>query len=606
MFNSNLQPGATGPEVQKLQEYLVSGGYMTQDQMNTGPGIYGPRTTAAVKALQAKLGVDNSSGPGYFGPKTRAAIGAGTPAPTTPDPTLPPTGGTPPVDPTLPPTPGGETSPLLSFANSVDAAVNLARTHRNASSVDMMKPFQGTLQASDFNSILGNINAASDKTSEDLIKRAGVSADPTNVAIVTNDNGDVSGIDRATGTVVWTAPGVGNKDTNATGTAKDRGNDIAAAILDFQNKMKSNGWRGANPDAYEYYKAQLIKAYGASAALDLDKAMESAKIYVDNGTDKPFGPAGGSFSMADPNLSPSPTGNLAAVEVADQKKNILTSLSKRMDDIKNGLGKTFLASIKGGGGPAAALFGPQIFGPPTSELRETMTLLEDPAIQSVLAEGEALFPGYAAIATAVLEADLAKPEPPIMPDAALSPFYVANHSKFSSLRAQSMLVRKKDLSGQANPVRDTTLQGLKEMLSVLKGSGNGPGVKDALSAYSNTFSSASYTPQQKTQAESTFRKAMDAEAQRQLQGMSKAAVGTVKESPKPPSVNLSRGAEGNDVKKLQDYLVDRGYMTEAEKNTGYGTYGPKTAAAVRKLQTGLGIANENASFDAATRKALNM
>jgi len=71
---SDLQPGMTGDEVKQLQNYLVSKGYMTQAQVDTGYGIYGPQTTAAVAALQKSLGVDNSSGVGYFGPKTRAAL----------------------------------------------------------------------------------------------------------------------------------------------------------------------------------------------------------------------------------------------------------------------------------------------------------------------------------------------------------------------------------------------------------------------------------------------------------------------------------------------------------------------------------------------------
>ena len=78
-----LQPGNTGDNVKALQTYLVSQGYMTQDQVNTGYGIYGPQTTAAVQALQAKLGVDNTTGPGYFGPRTMAAISAARPVVTT-------------------------------------------------------------------------------------------------------------------------------------------------------------------------------------------------------------------------------------------------------------------------------------------------------------------------------------------------------------------------------------------------------------------------------------------------------------------------------------------------------------------------------------------
>lgn len=73
-----LQPGNTGPAVQQLQNYLVSKGLMTAQDVATGPGIYGPKTTAAVAALQSQLGVDNSTGVGYFGPKTMAAINAKT------------------------------------------------------------------------------------------------------------------------------------------------------------------------------------------------------------------------------------------------------------------------------------------------------------------------------------------------------------------------------------------------------------------------------------------------------------------------------------------------------------------------------------------------
>lgn len=71
----NLQPGSTDTaSVKALQDYLVKTGYMTQAQVNTGYGTYGPQTTAAVKALQEKLGVDNSTGVGYFGPRTIAAL----------------------------------------------------------------------------------------------------------------------------------------------------------------------------------------------------------------------------------------------------------------------------------------------------------------------------------------------------------------------------------------------------------------------------------------------------------------------------------------------------------------------------------------------------
>lgn len=66
--------------------------------------------------------------------------------------------------------PDSQPSPLLAFADSVNQAVNLARKKRNESSVGIMAPFQGTVAASDFSSILGNVNKASDTTTKDLIK----------------------------------------------------------------------------------------------------------------------------------------------------------------------------------------------------------------------------------------------------------------------------------------------------------------------------------------------------------------------------------------------------------------------------------------------------
>jgi hypothetical protein len=93
---TNLQPGSTGSSVKQLQDYLVSQKYMTQDQVNTGYGTYGPQTTAAVKKMQETLGVNNSSGPGYYGPQTIAATTKQTSTPIVPEALLPQ------VDPTNP------------------------------------------------------------------------------------------------------------------------------------------------------------------------------------------------------------------------------------------------------------------------------------------------------------------------------------------------------------------------------------------------------------------------------------------------------------------------------------------------------------------------
>ncbi len=52
----------------------------------------------------------------------------------------------------------------------------------------------------------------------------------------------------------------------------------------------------------------------------------------------------------------------------------------------------------------------------------------------------------------------------------------------------------------------------------------------------------------------------------------------------PPTTNLQPGDTGASVKQLQDYLVSKGLMTQAQVDTGYGTYGPQTTAAVAALQ----------------------
>lgn len=67
----DLKRGMRGPAVKQLQETLVKFGAMSRAEMATGPGIFGPRTEAAVKRYQARNGVPST---GYFGPLTRAAM----------------------------------------------------------------------------------------------------------------------------------------------------------------------------------------------------------------------------------------------------------------------------------------------------------------------------------------------------------------------------------------------------------------------------------------------------------------------------------------------------------------------------------------------------
>jgi len=81
---SNLQKGSSNKaEVELLQKALVKLGYMTQAQMNTGPGTFGPATEAALKNFQKDHGLVAD---GLYGPNTRnkmvelgATTGTGTP-----------------------------------------------------------------------------------------------------------------------------------------------------------------------------------------------------------------------------------------------------------------------------------------------------------------------------------------------------------------------------------------------------------------------------------------------------------------------------------------------------------------------------------------------
>lgn len=80
----DLERGSSGEGVRQLQTALVELGYMTQAQMNTGPGTFGSQTEGSLKKFQQAHGVDAI---GVYGPKTRAAFqalgatigGAGTP-----------------------------------------------------------------------------------------------------------------------------------------------------------------------------------------------------------------------------------------------------------------------------------------------------------------------------------------------------------------------------------------------------------------------------------------------------------------------------------------------------------------------------------------------
>jgi peptidoglycan hydrolase-like protein with peptidoglycan-binding domain len=66
-----LRYGMRGPEVQKLQEALVKLGYMTREEMATGPGIFGPRTWRALAHFKGAHGLKKL---GVYGPKAAEAL----------------------------------------------------------------------------------------------------------------------------------------------------------------------------------------------------------------------------------------------------------------------------------------------------------------------------------------------------------------------------------------------------------------------------------------------------------------------------------------------------------------------------------------------------
>lgn len=69
-----LQRGMVGPAVRVLQERLVRAGAMPAADATTGPGVFGPRTEAAVRRFQAALGL---AATGAADARTLAALASG-------------------------------------------------------------------------------------------------------------------------------------------------------------------------------------------------------------------------------------------------------------------------------------------------------------------------------------------------------------------------------------------------------------------------------------------------------------------------------------------------------------------------------------------------
>ena len=69
--SGDLDKGDHGAAVKELQHALVKAGHLSQKEMDTGPGTFGPKTESALKEFQHAHGVPAT---GHYGPLTRKAF----------------------------------------------------------------------------------------------------------------------------------------------------------------------------------------------------------------------------------------------------------------------------------------------------------------------------------------------------------------------------------------------------------------------------------------------------------------------------------------------------------------------------------------------------
>ncbi|HEY0460702.1 MAG TPA: peptidoglycan-binding protein [Pyrinomonadaceae bacterium] len=71
----------------------------------------------------------------------------------------------------------------------------------------------------------------------------------------------------------------------------------------------------------------------------------------------------------------------------------------------------------------------------------------------------------------------------------------------------------------------------------------------------------------------------------------------------PGASDLQRGSEGAAVVRIQDNLIKLGFLTEAQKSTGAGVFGPQTEAALKAFQRRAHL-EANGRFDAPTERGM--
>lgn len=306
MLNTVLQPGATGDSVSALQSYLVSKGYLTPAQVQTGQGIYGPQTQAAVTALQQSLGVDTSGGgAGYFGPKTIAAISGTTytPPTTTPTPTTPTTINSANTSPTTPipyttPTPT-PTYPVSTLDTTPPAVPTVAET-KAQTLTDSLQSLNDMLVGK------GAYQTAQEKT-------AGI---PDINATITDLNAQLTGLQ----------------------------NEASAIPLSLQNDAIGRGITagGLAPIQSEQLRNNSIKALTVSTLLDAAKGnLVTAQAKADAAVAAKYGPIQEQITSASANLQlilNSPEYTLEEKNRAQQQLDIQNAkqavLDKAKDDTK--------------------------------------------------------------------------------------------------------------------------------------------------------------------------------------------------------------------------------------------------------------------------------